>query len=103
MMFGIGFSEIILIGLIFIIFIRPDDLPKFFRTIGKFYGKFKKSYDEVMAVKNKILKEINETAALAEKAVTLDEKPPPLPPPKESPAVPAGNETKAGLSADSEK
>jgi sec-independent protein translocase protein TatB len=94
-MFGIGFSEIVLIGLIVVIFIRPDDLPKFFRTIGRIYGKFKKSYDEVMAIKNKLLKEINETAALAEKAASLDEKPPALPPKQESSAVSAGNEAKA--------
>jgi sec-independent protein translocase protein TatB len=100
-MFGIGFSEIVLVGLIFIIFIKPDDLPKFFRTLGRFYGKFKKTYDEVMAVKNRILKEINETAALAEKAVTLDEKPPALPPQKENPAIPAENKAKAEPSTDS--
>ncbi|MDR2742329.1 MAG: hypothetical protein LBB98_09285 [Treponema sp.] len=101
-MFGIGFSEIVLVGLIFIIFIKPEDLPKFFRTLGRLYGKFKKSYDEVIAIKNKILKEINETAALAEKVVTLDENPPSLPPKKESPAIPAGNKAKAESSADSE-
>jgi sec-independent protein translocase protein TatB len=102
-MFGIGFSEIVLVGLIFIIFIKPDDLPKFFRTLGRLYGKFKKTYDEVMLIKNKILKEINETAAMAEKAVTLDEKPAALPPQKESPAILAENKADTKPSADSEK
>jgi sec-independent protein translocase protein TatB len=66
-MFGIGFSELVLIGLILIIFIKPEDLPKFFRTLGKLYGQLKKSYDDVVSVKDKILKEIDSAVTLEEK------------------------------------
>jgi sec-independent protein translocase protein TatB len=101
-MFGIGFSEIVLVALIFIIFIKPEDLPRVFRSIGRLYGKFKKSYDEVIEIKNMLLKEIDETAALAEKAVTLDEKPPALLPPKDAEsAKPAEKPAKAEPSAGS--
>jgi sec-independent protein translocase protein TatB len=67
-MFGIGFSELVIIGLILIIFIKPEDLPKFFRSAGKLYGQLKKAYDDVVLVKDKILKEIDEAATLEEKA-----------------------------------
>ncbi|MDR1430052.1 MAG: hypothetical protein LBI85_07150 [Spirochaetaceae bacterium] len=66
-MFGIGFSELVLIGLILIIFVKPEDLPKFFRTLGKLYGQLKKAYDDVVSVKDKILKEIDDAATLEEK------------------------------------
>ncbi|QQO10000.1 Sec-independent protein translocase subunit TatA/TatB [Breznakiella homolactica] len=66
-MFGIGFSEILIICLILIVFIKPEDLPKFFRSAGRLYGKFKKTYNEVIAVKDKIIQEIDEAASLDEK------------------------------------
>lgn len=71
-MFGIGFSEIILIFLVIVVFIRPNDLPKFLRTAGKFYGKAKKLYKEIIDAKDKVIKEINEATNfedIAESAV----------------------------------
>ena len=65
-MFGIGLSELILIFLVLIIFIKPDDLPNFLRKAGRFYGKAKKLYNELIQVKDKVLKEINEAATLEE-------------------------------------
>jgi sec-independent protein translocase protein TatB len=65
-MFGIGFSEIVVILLVMIIFIRPDDLPKTLRALGKIYGKLKSMYDEVMDTKDQIMKEIDEAANLDE-------------------------------------
>ena len=65
-MFGIGLSEIILIFLVIIVFIRPDDLPKFLRSAGRFYGKAKKLYNELTQVKDKMLKEIDEATSLEE-------------------------------------
>ena len=59
-MFGIGFSEIVLIFLVIIIFVRPDDLPSFLRNAGRFYGKAKKLYNEIIQVKDRIIKEIDE-------------------------------------------
>jgi Sec-independent protein translocase protein TatA len=64
MMFGIGLSEIAVIALVAIIFIKPEDLPAFFRKAGKFYAKVKKAYDEVNQVKDQVLHEIDEVAKL---------------------------------------
>ena len=74
-MFGIGFGEIVVIFVILIIFIRPDDLPKFLRTAGKLYGKVKKMYNEIMKVKDKIIEEIDETATMDEAPSTTSKSP----------------------------
>jgi Sec-independent protein translocase protein TatA len=82
-MFGIGFSEIIIVFLAILIFVRPNDLPKFLRTAGRLYGKAKKAYNELIAVKDRIVREIDEAAAPI--------KPSALPPamPSAMPPVPA--------------
>ena len=58
-MFGIGFGEILIVLLIAIIFIRPEDLPKFLRAAGRLYGQIKKMYSEAKQAKDKIEKEMN--------------------------------------------
>lgn len=56
-MFGIGFSELVLIGLVVIVFIRPEDLPVFFRKLGRIYREIKKAYDELTKVKDDFIKD----------------------------------------------
>ena len=63
-MFGIGFGEILVVLLIAIVFIRPEDLPKFLRNAGRLYGQLKRMYNEVIHAKEKIIKEIDEAASL---------------------------------------
>ena len=38
-MFGLGMSEMVLIGIVALIVIGPKDLPGMFRTLGQFTGK----------------------------------------------------------------
>ncbi len=38
-MFGMGWSEMVLIGIVALIVIGPKDLPNMFRTLGQFTGK----------------------------------------------------------------
>jgi Sec-independent protein translocase protein TatA len=83
-MFGIGFSEIIIVFLAVIIFVRPGDLPKFLRTAGRLYGKAKKAYNELVAVKDRIIREIDEAAA-----------------PAKPPAAPPAGDQSAGKTPDS--
>ncbi|HEY9053271.1 MAG TPA: hypothetical protein VIO60_00490 [Rectinemataceae bacterium] len=65
-MFGIGFSELAIIALVLVVFIRPDDLPAFFRKMGKIYGQLKRAYGEITAVKDQFLREMDVAAALKE-------------------------------------
>ena len=47
-MFGLGFSEWVVIGIVIIIFVKPEDIPTLFRTIGKYYQKYLKFYHRMM-------------------------------------------------------
>ncbi|PRY78946.1 sec-independent protein translocase protein TatB [Yoonia maritima] len=38
-MFGLGWSEMVLVGIVALIVIGPKDLPGMFRTLGQFTGK----------------------------------------------------------------
>ena len=38
-MLGLGFWEIALISIIVLIFVRPEELPRVMRYLGKFYGR----------------------------------------------------------------
>lgn len=41
-MFGLGFSEILVLGVLALVVIGPDDLPKVARTIGRFMNELKR-------------------------------------------------------------
>lgn len=43
-MFDFGFSEGLLITILLIVIIKPEDLPKVFHNIGKAYGKIQRLY-----------------------------------------------------------
>lgn len=59
-MFGIGFSELLIIALAMIVFIKPEDLPKLFRKLGKVYRSIKKAYAELVQIRDHILKEVDD-------------------------------------------
>lgn len=57
-MFNIGLPEVLVIFVITLIFIRPEDIPKIFRIAGKFYGQVKKYYEELTGLQKKVISEI---------------------------------------------
>lgn len=59
-MFGIGWNELLVIFVVVIVFVRPKDLPKLFRQIGKLYGKLKSAYAELVSTKDQIIKNIED-------------------------------------------
>ena len=85
-MFGISMAEVALIFIIMIIFIRPNDLPKFLRSAGRAYGKARKIYREIIGVKDQVIKEINSIADMADldehQSSVTTKKPVPTPAPK---------------------
>jgi sec-independent protein translocase protein TatB len=94
-MFGIGFSEVVLIALVAIIFIRPDDLPAALRKAGRAYGKIKKTIDEFTEFKNAFMKQVEEVARIeAEKPDASADKPT-LPPPESGAATAEVPDTEA--------
>ena len=63
-MFGISLPEVILILVVIIIFVRPEDLPRFLRSAGRLYGKARRMYKEIIGITNQVVKEMNSIASL---------------------------------------
>jgi sec-independent protein translocase protein TatB len=46
-MFGLGFSEIIVIGVLALILLGPEQLPDLARTLGRFINDLKRTSDNL--------------------------------------------------------
>lgn len=46
-MFGIGMTEMLVIAVIALIFIGPDQLPEVARTLGRFFNDIRRSTDDI--------------------------------------------------------
>lgn len=46
-MFSLGFSEILIILLVLIIFIKPEELPVFFRKTGRIIGELNRMKEDL--------------------------------------------------------
>ncbi len=57
-MFKIGLWEIFVIGLVAIVFVRPNELPKLFKTLGQFFGQVREFKDSVVKVAKTIEQDI---------------------------------------------
>ena len=44
--FGVGFQEMVIIGLIFLVLFGPSKLPEMARDIGRFVSEARRSIDE---------------------------------------------------------
>jgi Tat protein translocase TatB subunit len=47
--FGIGFTEMALVGVLFLLFFGPEKLPQMARDAGRFLGKAQSTMDEFKA------------------------------------------------------
>ena len=45
-MFGIGWGEMVVIGLVALLVVGPEKLPEVARTVGKFYGQLRQTLTE---------------------------------------------------------
>ncbi len=86
-MFGIGLSEIIIVALVMVVVIKPEDLPKVFRRLGKWYGSVRKTYLELVSIKDAFLKEIDAAVPKAED-LSIDVRPKQGEAKAEPPAIP---------------
>ena len=62
--FGLG--ELILIGIAIIVFVRPEDLPKFIRNFGRFYADMRRVLNKCQAYTQETLDEISRIDSSAE-------------------------------------
>ena len=46
-MFSFGFGEILIIGVVLLLFVGPDRLPQLMRTAGRAYGQLRRAADEM--------------------------------------------------------
>lgn len=56
-MFDIGWSELLIIGIVTLLFVGPKDLPVFLRTLGRYLGVIKKQANEFRAQFDEALRE----------------------------------------------
>ena len=49
-MFGLGFWELVVIAVVVILFVKPTDLPRFLRSLGRTYKRFKDLYRGVTRI-----------------------------------------------------
>lgn len=68
-MFSFSFGELILIAVIALIFIGPNQLPGLARTIGKFYKDFRRATDEVRGAMLGAQTQVKEYSKVAENDV----------------------------------
>ncbi len=45
-MFGIGWGEMLVVGLVALLVVGPDKLPRLARDVGRFYGQLRKAATE---------------------------------------------------------
>lgn len=62
-MFGIGASELLVILCVAVVFVRPKDLPKLMRRLGRLYARAKEAYAQVAAAKDGLLRDIEDEGA----------------------------------------
>ena len=74
-MFGIGFWETIIIIIVMILVVKPDDIPNVVYKVGKFIGELKKSYDMFIdtlhELEDKVKQSIEFEDKLAHKTKTI--------------------------------
>ncbi len=84
-MFNLGFSELILLGLIALIFIGPHQLPEVARTIGRLLNEWKRATSDFQS---SITTHLTEDIHQRRKETQTIHTPPPVP--EGGPELPAG-------------
>ena len=76
-MFDVGWSELLVIGVVAIVVVGPKDLPKMLRTFGNYAGKarrvandFKRQFDE--ALKEAELDDVRQSVEDLRKSMAVD-------------------------------
>jgi len=73
-MFGLGFWEFIIIVVAIIVFIKPDDLPRFLRNLGRMFGKFHVFYRNFQELTARVERELERQISISDTDGRLDDK-----------------------------
>ncbi len=98
-MFGIGFTELLVIAVVALIFIGPDKLPDLARTVGKTFLDLKRAADDIKTQVTEI--EPGRSRAPGEPR-TAPEGPVPEPAPEAPDTKPGWADTRADTEAEAE-
>lgn len=71
-MFGLGFMEIIVILVVVMVMVKPEDLPNFIKSVGNSYGELKNTVTEVKKIKDDFL-ELADTETVKDLPDALEE------------------------------
>ena len=56
---SLGIGELVLVGIVIILFVRPEDLPKFIRNVGRFYTQFHRQFMNLRMYTQETIEEIS--------------------------------------------
>ncbi len=58
---SLGFGEIVLVIIAVIIFVKPKDLPKFFKNLGNFYAEIQRGYSRIKHMTDETLHDFSKS------------------------------------------
>lgn len=103
-MFNLGFTEMIILGVIILVFVGPNELPELARMVGRFLNEFRRSTDALKDEWHRSTEDINPKKFMGELKSDIENsiggstdvvsapepaavKPPPPPPPVGNPEI----------------
>jgi len=98
-MFGIGFTELLVIAVVALIFIGPDKLPDLARTVGKTFLDLKRAADDI---KTQVTEIEPGRSRAPDEPRTAPEGPVPEPAPEAPDTKPGWADTRADTEAEAE-
>jgi len=72
---GVGYTELLLVGIVALLVLGPEKLPGFARTVG---GFVRKARDSFSSIKREIEREIEKTDVRSDLELDLNAKPKPV-------------------------
>lgn len=73
-MFGIGWAELLVIALVIVLVVKPEQLPEVAKTLGRFYGQIQRLIYESRTALDREKEEIKRAVETPPNAVEAEEK-----------------------------
>ncbi len=72
-MFNLGFTEMIILGVIILVFVGPNELPELARMVGRFLNEFRRSTDALKEEWHRSTDEINPQKFMGELKADIEQ------------------------------